>query len=213
MNRKIIITPAQYTQLLEGESFRYMDRMAATPDLGNISATEITTSGEMEDAYPDPVTSDDMANTMTNDWRGNAKLAGMGPVVVHEMTKREWHRRNICSEESEHGNARLSGRTFGAQNGNPGKSYAATKMAVSRKRAAENKLNSQNPEERAKAAETLRHMRNNWSGIDTAESQYDAAKLSDKLMRKDMTGPKIASGPKVSGNGKGHSNGGVFLNQ
>lgn len=213
MNRKIVITPAQYTQLLEGESFRYMDRMAAAPDLGNISATEITTGGEMEDAYPDPVTSDDMANTMTNDWRGNAKLAGMGPVVVHEMTKGEWHRMNICSEESEHGNARLSGRTFGAQNGNPGKSYAATKMAVSRKRSAEKKLNSQDPEERRKAADTLRHMRTNWAGIDAAENQYDAAKLSDKLVRKDMAGPKIASAPKMSGNGKAHSAGGVFLNQ
>ena len=44
---------------------------------------------------------------------------------------------SVVDEESEHGNARLMNRTFGAGNGQQGKSYGATKMAVSRKNKAE----------------------------------------------------------------------------
>ena len=50
-------------------------------------STEITTDGSIEDAYPMPTTTDDRSHTMTNDWRGNAKLAGgMGkPITVRDV--------------------------------------------------------------------------------------------------------------------------------
>ena len=62
-----------------------------------------------------------------------------GAITVREMSKKDWAKANIVDEESEHGNARLMNRTFGAGNGQQGKSYSATKMAVSRKNKAEEK--------------------------------------------------------------------------
>ena len=211
--RRIILTQEQLTKLCEGEDFVYFKDLATKPDLGNIYATEVTTDGGMEDEYPTPTTADDRAHTMTNDWRGSAKMAGMGSIVVHEMKKSDWTKKVMTNEESEHGNARLKGRKFGAKDGVPGKSYTATKMAISRKKAAEEKLANGNDEEKAKAMKTLQRMRNNWAGLDAAEQQYSAAKISDNLTQQSKMGPKIASSPKTSGNGQAHTpKDGIFLN-
>lgn len=213
MPKKLILTQEQLERLCEGDDFLYLDGLTNKPDMGDIYSTEVTTDGSMEDKLPTPTTTDDHSHTMTNDWRGTAKLAGMGPIVVHEMTKAEWEKKILMNEELEHGNARLKNRKFGAQNGMPGKSYTATKMAISRKKAAEKKLANGTDAEKAKAAKTLQRMKQNWGGIDAAEQQYNGAKISDGLMQQTMTGPKIASAPKTTGNGQAHSpKDGVFLN-
>ena len=131
--KKLILSQEQIKRICEGEDFVYLSDLASKPDMGDVYSTEITTDGSIEDAYPMPTTTDDRSHTMTNDWRGNAKLAGMGAITVREMSKKDWAKANIVDEESEHGNARLMNRTFGAGNGQQGKSYGATKMAVSRK--------------------------------------------------------------------------------
>lgn len=213
MPKRLILTQEQLERLCEGDDFLYLDGLTNKPDMGDIYSTEVTTDGSMEDKLPTPTTTDDHSHTMTNDWRGTAKLAGMGPIVVHEMTKAEWEKKILMNEELEHGNARLKNRKFGAQNGMPGKSYTATKMAISRKKAAEKKLANGTDAEKAKAAKTLQRMKQNWGGIDAAEQQYNGAKISDGLMQQTMTGPKIASAPKTTGNGQAHSpKDGVFLN-
>ena len=212
--KKLILSQEQIERICEGEDFVYLSDLASKPDLGNIYATEVTTDGSVEDAYADPTTTDDFASTTTNNWRGNAKLAGMGPIVVHEMSKKDWEKTRLVSENIEHGNARLIGRKFGGKNGVEGKSYGATKMAISRKNAAEKKLNSNNPSLRASGAKTLRKMHQNWDGLDVADAQYTAAKASDKITQQNKPdGAKIKSAPKESGNGKAHSpKNGVFLN-
>ena len=205
--KKIILTQEQASKICEGEDFVYLSNLASKPDLGDIYSTEISTDGSIEDGYPTPTTTDDKAHTMTNNWRGNAKLAGMGGVVVREMSKKDWAKANIVVEESEHGNARLKNRKFG---GEEGKSYTATKMAISRKNAAEKRMRSNDPVERKKGAETLRKMHNNWDELDVADAQYNGAKLGDKIAQK---GKPIASTSKESGNGKAHTpKNGVFLN-
>ena len=89
------LTKEQIEHLSEGEEFSYLSDLASKPDMGNIYSTEITTDGGIDDAYPEPTTTDDKANTMTCDWRGNAKLAGMGAIQMRECTKREWTQKNI----------------------------------------------------------------------------------------------------------------------
>lgn len=212
--KTLILTQEQVRRICEGEDFVYFKDMATKPDIGDIYSTEVTTDGSMEDMYPAPTTTDDRSHTMTNDWRGNAKMNGMGPITVREMKKGDWENKVLANEESEHGNARLINRQFGAKDGQQGKSYTATKMAISRKNAAERKLANGTPEEKQKAMKTLQRMKKNWDGIDAAEQQYSAAKLSDEVTQRTKMGPKIASAPKVSGNGQAHTpTDGVFLNQ
>lgn len=209
--KRIILSQEQIEKICEGEEFIYLKDLASKPDMGDIYTKEVSTDGSIDDGYATPSTTDDRAKTMTNDWRGNAKLAGMGPIVVREMTKNEWSKKFIVNEESEHGNERLKHRNYGA-NGDV-KSYSATKMAVSRKKKAEKKLLNGSDEEKVRAANTLRRMHDNWSGLDAASVQYSAAKASDKTIRASQNGPKIKSAPKEMGNGKAHSpKNGVFLN-
>lgn len=209
--KKIILSQEQVEKLCEGEDFIYLRDLASKPDMGDIYSTEVSTDGSIEDGYPIPTTTDDRSHTMTNDWRGNGKLAGTGHITIREMSKSEWHKKHIVGEESEHGNERLKHRNFGADG--DVKSYEATKMAISRKNRAENDLRNGSDEEKIKAAKTLNKMHDNWSGLDAASVQYSAAKASDKAMRSSQNGPKITSAPKQSGNGKAHSpKNGVFLN-
>lgn len=211
--KRLILTKEQVERISEGEGFVYLSNLSSKPDMGDIYSTEITTNGSIENGYPIPTTTDDKADSMTCDWRGNAKLAGMGASTVRECSKKEWLQNNICNEESEHGNARLKTRKFGAMNGEQGKSYAATKMANSRKKKAEEKLNSTDPNVRASGIRTLQKMHQNWDALDIATSQYEGAKLSDSVVQQNKIGPKIKSAPKESGNGKAHSpKNGVFLN-
>lgn len=208
--KRIIITQEQASKICEGEEFSYLSDLATKPDLGNVYSTEVSTDGSIDNGYAEPTTTDDRSHTMTNNWRGAAKLAGMGSVVVREMTKKEWEKTKLVDEESEHGNARLKNRKFGASDGEQGKSYSATKMANSRKNAAERKMMSNDPNERASGAQTLKRMRQNWSNLDLATSQYEGAKVGDEISRK---GQPITSAPKESGNGKAHTpKNGVFLN-
>lgn len=210
---KLILTTEQFKRLCEGEEFSYLSDLSSKPDMGDIYSTEITTDGSIENGYPEPTTTDDKAKEMVNNWRGNAKLSGMGAVTIREFSKNEWLK-TIFNEENEHGNKRLMNKTFGSQNGEKGKSYDATKMAISRKNAAEKKLHSTDPKLQAQGAETLRKMHNNWGGLDVADSQYTSAKMSDKISQNNkLEGTKIQSAPKNSGNGKAHSpKNGVFLN-
>lgn len=210
MAKKIILTREQVSRLCEGEEFVYLNDLASKPDMGNIYSTEVSTDGSIEDAYPIPTTTDDRSHTMTNNWRGNAKLAGMGGIVVREMSKKEWAKNNLVDEESEHGNARLKNRKFGIGNGEEGKSYTATKMAVSRKNRAEKKMNSTDPQIRQQGIDTLRKMYNNNPNLDLTASQYEGAKLGDEMSQKSSV---ITSKPKKQSKNKPQLPiSGVFLN-
>lgn len=205
--KKLILSQEQINKLCENESFNYFKDLGVKPDIGNIYSTEITTSGAMDDGYPEPVTTDDKSHTMTTNWRGQARLNGMGPISLREMSKKEWVETFLVSEE----NSRLLNKTFGS-NGNR-KSYGATKTAICRKKKAEEKLINGTEAEKEKAQRTINAMNNNWSDIDMAEKQYSTAKKTDKLIQNSKPGPKIKSAPKNSGNGKSHSpKNGVFLN-
>lgn len=184
--RTLIITESQLNEIL-GLNGSYLDGLGIKPDVGDNYANEITTDGSVDGGYPEPTTTDDRSRTMTNDWRGNAKLAGMGPITVHE--------------EKEHGNARLANMQFGAKDGKAGKSYDATKMALSRKRDAEMRLHNGSDEEKAKAAKTLSRMRKNWSGLDAAEKQYAAAKANDKSVQGNRMGINADTDSQIVGDG------------
>jgi hypothetical protein len=204
--KKLILTKEQIEYISEGEEFVYLSDLASKPDMGNIYSTEVSTDGSIDDGYPTPITSDDKAHTMTNNWRGNSKLAGMGPIVVREMSKKDWSTNFLVKEELEHGNERLKHRKFGA-NGDS-KSYTATKMAISRKKRAEDKLRNGSDEEKIKASNTLKKMHDNWDGLDAADTQYSAAKYSDEVLNKS----KDADTTITNNNSSNTPKNGVFLN-
>ena len=208
--KTLILSQEQLTEICGGD-FSYLDGLSVKPDMGDVFTTEISSDGAIDGGYANPTTTDDVADDMTNDWRGNAKLHGMGPITVREetMTLSEWKKKYV-SEEQEHGNARLKNLNFGAKNGEAGKSYGATKTALCRKNAAEKTMQTgATPEIKAKAAETVARMKSNWNGIDNAETQYKAAKANDKsVVAGKPEGMKRAS----SQNGLPKADGGVFLN-
>lgn len=183
--KKLILTKEQIEHLTEGEEFVYLSDLASKPDMGDIYSTEITTDGSIDDAYPVPTTTDDKASSMTCDWRGNAKLAGMGASTVRECSKQEWMRNNVFNEEKSHGNKRLNARTFGASYDQKGKTYNNASVIKYRKKEAEKKINSSDPVVRAKGKETLRKMYNNNNNLDAVVNQYDGARLGDKVVQND----------------------------
>ena len=210
-NRKIILTQKQLDEICGGNS-TYLDGLALTPDIGDIFTKEITTNGSIEGGYPDPTTTDDFSHTLTNNWKGFQKLKGMGPAVIKEISKKEWFE-TVVEEDAEHGNKRLKNRMFGGTKDSEAKGYDATKKNVSRYNIAQRNLKSSNPIIKQKAANTIKRMKDNWSGIEVAKSQYETAKNADKIMQKTKMGPKIDSAPKQSGNGKAHSpKEGVIIN-
>ena len=197
--RTLILSQAQLDEICGGDS-AYLDKLDSTPDMAPDFAGKITSDGGMDDGYANATTTDDIASDMVNHWLGLTRQHGLGPITV-----REW--REIYLEEKEHGNARLNNVQFGAGNGEPGKSYDATKMALSRKRSAERTMvTGGTPEIKQKAANTVARMKNNWNGIDSAEKQYNSAKANDKTARANLpVGQKRK--PKSSSNGLN----GVFL--
>ena len=203
--KKVILTKEQIEYISEGEEFVYLSDLASKPDMGNVYSTEVSTDGSIDDGYPTPITSDDKAHTMTNNWRGNSKLAGMGPIVVREMSKKDWSTNFLVKEELEHGNERLKHSKFGT-NGNS-KSYTATKMAISRKKRAEDKLRNGSDEEKIKASNTLKKMHDNWDGLDAADTQYSAAKYSDEVLNKSKDADTT-----ITNNSSNTPKNGVFLN-
>lgn len=205
-NKKIILTQKQLDEIC-GDNSTYLDGLASTPDIGNVYSNEITTNGSIDNAYPDPTTTDDYASDTTNNVRGYWGLRGMGSMsTLREMTKGEWEKM-IFNED----NKRLKHRTFGCTNNSDGKSYDATKKNLSRLHIAQRKLQNGSNDEKQKAIKTIKRMKNNWKGIDVADNQYETAKKIDKQIK-----PSIKSTPKNSGNGKAHSpkkpSDGVFLN-
>ncbi len=208
MGKKTLILSQKQLDEICGGNCEYLDGLASTPDLSKDFASQITADGAIDGGYAKPTTTDDYANNLTNDWRGNAKLHGMGPITVREMTVKEWKEKYL-GEEKEHGNARLKNVQFGASEGEKGKSYDATKMALSRKHKAEQELiNGSTPEVKQKAAARLSRMRRNWNGIDTAETQYSAAKNADKASQDNKM-----PGTKRNTNNIQKPSNGVFLNQ
>ena len=195
MSKKtLILSQQQLDEICDGDS-SYLHGLTSNPDMAPNFAAETTSDGGMDKGYADATTTDDYASDMTNDWRGNAKLHGMGPITV-----REW-KEIYLNEEQEHGNARLKNVKFGAQNGQQGKSYGATKTALSRLGAAQETMKTGATQEiKDKAAQTAATMQKNWSGIGAAANQYKAAKGGDKAVRKDLPiGQKRK--PKSSNNG------------
>lgn len=194
--KKIILTQRQLDEIC-GDNSTYLDGLALTPDLSSNYSNEITTNGDIEDAYPEPITTDDLASDMTNNTRGYWGLRGMGSVsTIREVTKKEWEKEFIINED----NQRLKNRVFGATSDSEGKSYDATKKSISRYRIAAQKAKSGSPEDKQKALRTMQKMQNNWSGLGVATNQYETAKAVDKQIN-----PGIKSAPKNAGNGKAHT--------
>ena len=77
--KKIILTQKQLDEIC-GDNFTYLDGLALTPDLPDNYSNEITTNGSIDNAYPDPTNTDDLAHDMTNNTRGYWGLRGMGSV-------------------------------------------------------------------------------------------------------------------------------------
>ena len=209
--KTLILSQEQLTEICGGD-FSYLDGLSVKPDMGPVFSKEIGSDGTMDSGYANPTTTDDISKDRpATNWRGNAKLHGMGPITVNEetMSLSEWKKKYV-SEEQEHGNARLKNLNFGAKDGEEGKSYGATKTALCRKRAAEKTMQTGGtPEIKAKAANTLANMKNNWDGIDNAETQYNAAKTNDKnIVAMKPEGTKRASAQ----NSIPKADGGVFLN-
>lgn len=213
MGKKTLILSQKQLDEICGGNSAYLDGMADAPDMsGHEFSKEISADGSLDTGYANATTTDDFASDITNSWRGNAKLHGMGPITVREgvsMKVSEW--RKLYLEEKEHGNQRLKEKQFGAKDGEQGKSYGATKTALCRKRAVEKTMQTGGtPEIKAAAAKRLGSMKKNWSGIDVAENQYNAAKTTDKYMVANKpSGTKKAT----SANGLPKIDGGTFLNQ
>ena len=209
--KTLILSQRQLDEIVAGNP-TYLDGMADTPDMsGSEFSTEISSDGSVDTGYADATTTDDYASDMTNDWRGNAKLHGMGPITVREgvaMKLSDW--KKLYLEEKEHGNQRLNNMQFGAKDGEKGKSYGATKTALCRKRAVEKTMQTGGtPEIKAAAAKRLNSMKRNWKGIDNAATQYKAAKENDAFAVADKpTGTKKAT----SANGLPKIEGGTFIN-
>lgn len=206
--KKIILTQRQLDEIC-GDNSTYLDGLALTPDLSSNYSNEITTNGDIEDAYPEPITTDELASDMTNNTRGYWGLRGMGSVsTIREVTKKDWEKEFIINED----NQRLKNRVFGATSDSEGKSYDATKKSISRYRIAAQKAKSGSPEDKQKALRTMQKMQNNWSGLGVATNQYETAKAVDKQIN-----PGIKSAPKNAGNGKAHTkktpNNGIFINE
>lgn len=201
--KRIILSKKQLDEVCGWDS-SYLDSMSSNPDLGDIGSSETSADGFLDNGYADQLTSDEYADTMYNASM-YGRLRGLAPMMYRVP--------NEVYEEKEHGNARLSTRKFGAGQGDSGKSYDATKMAISRKRAAEKTMQTGATQDiKDKAARTLDAMRKNWGNLDNAEKQYNTAKRLDKSVMSDRPeGTKIKSAPKTSGNGKAHtSNGGTI---
>ena len=204
--KQIILTQKQIDEIC-GNNSTYLDGLALTPDLANNYSNEITTNGNIDGAYPDPMTTDDYAKDTTNNIRGYWGLRGMGGVsTIREMSKREWENKKLSED-----NERLKHRMFGATSNSDPKSYDATKKNISRYNIAARKSQNGTPEEKRKAQKTMQKMQKNWGGLEVAKNQYETAKRVDKTIK-----PGIKSAPKNSGNGKAHSpkkpSEGVFLN-
>ena len=194
--KKIILTQRQLDEIC-GDNSTYLDGLALTPDLSSNYSNEITTNGDIEDAYPEPITTDDLASDMTNNTRGYWGLRGMGSVsTIREVTKKDWEKEFVVAED----NLRLKNRVFGTTNDEEGKSYDATKKNISRYNIAAQKAKSGTPEEKQKALKTMQKMQKNWGGLNIARNQYETAKAVDKQIN-----PGIKSAPKNAGNGKAHT--------
>ena len=192
--KKIILTQKQLDEIC-GDNFTYLDGLALTPDLADNYSNEISTNGSIDNAYPDPTTTDDLAHDMTNNTRGYWGLRGMGSVsTIREISKKDWEKEIL--ETNQH----LTGRTFGATSETPGKSYAAVTTNKSRLNKAIKQSKSANPLLKQKALNTIQKMQNNGSTSRVAFNQYETAKKVDKQIN-----PGIKSAPKNAGNGKAHS--------
>ena len=203
--KKIILTQKQLDEIC-GDNFTYLDGLALTPDLADNYSNEISTNGSIDNAYPDPTTTDDLAHDMTNNTRGYWGLRGMGSVsTIREISKKDWEKEIL--ETNQH----LTGRTFGATSETPGKSYAAVTTNKSRLNKAIKQSKSANPLLKQKALNTIQKMQNNGSTSRVAFNQYETAKEVDKQIN-----PGIKSAPKNAGNGKAHSKktpqNGIFTN-
>ena len=202
--KKLILSQKQLDEICGGDC-SYLDGLANKPDMGDVFSKEISSDGSIDGGYAHPTTTDHVSHDMTNNWRGNAKLHGMGPITVREMKKSDWDREYL----SEEGNSALKNMKFGASSGEEGKSYAATKTNLSRRNAAmETMRTGATPEIKQKAADTLDRMQNNWEGMDTAAKQYNAVKNTTRTINNNKpTGEKRAS----SLNGLPKIDGGTFI--
>ena len=155
--KKIILTQKQLDEIC-GDNFTYLDGLALTPDLADNYSNEISTNGSIDNAYPDPTTTDDLAHDMTNNTRGYWGLRGMGSVsTIREISKKDWEKEIL--ETNQH----LTGRTFGVTSETPGKSYAAVTTNKSRLNKAIKQSKSANPLLKQKALNTIQKMQNNGS--------------------------------------------------
>jgi hypothetical protein len=147
------------------------------------NATYISTNGDSDETHQ---TTDDFAASLPR-WSYNR----FGAMSMREE------------------NARLVQKKYGAIDGNPGKSYEATKKTISRmNKAKETAQTGATPDIKAKAAKTLQNMQNNNDiDLNTLENQYTASKNIDANERKKkvQNGERVLKSAPKTGVGTAHS--------
>lgn len=192
MKRTVIFSEKQIAEVCCNGNPTYLDNLYSSEDEAPNFANQISADG----AGGDPTIGDDVSDDVYSPLQyGIARTA-----VLREMSKKEFEEM-LMQEEKEHGNQFLKNRNFGAGNGEDGKSYGATKTAISRYNAAKRTMQTGATQDiKQQAMNTVNNMKKNWNNIETAEVQYNAAKNAT------TSGPKaLKSAPKEAGNGKAHS--------
>ena len=197
--KTLILSQKQLDEICGGDS-TYLDGLSLNPDKAEDYSNDVTADGAVDTGYAKNMTTDMYAADTTNNWPANAKLHGMGPVTLREMTKQEFEK--IIAESP---NQRLQNMRFGESQ----RTIGAATQAKSKMNKAKAMAKSDNPVIREKGMNTLNNM--DLSGIKELEI---AQNIDRNIQQAKPEGEKIASAPKQSGNGKAHSpKDGVFLNE
>jgi hypothetical protein len=118
-----------------------------------------------------------------------------------------YNRMGVMSMHEE--NARLAQKKFGAKDGNPGKSYEATKKTVSRMNQAKKTMQTGATQDiKNQAAKTLQNMQNNNNiDLNTLENQYTISKNIDANDRKKkvQNGERVLKSAPKTGVGTAHT--------
>lgn len=183
MSKKTLILTKNQLDEICGGSFAYLDN---TPqyDSKRIYASDVNLNN-------DNPTGDDVATDQSNmNWRAGRVMTGkIGGLM--EI------------------NSNIQGKVFGAENGDTGHTAQATAMSKSRyNKAKETVLTGATQEDKEKAMQTIKRMKQNSPNIEQQINQFDAAVRNDKTIRnnKVANGERvIASHTKENGNGKGHT--------
>ena len=178
--RTVILTQQQLDEIVTGVNSSYFDG-DSVPN----SANMISTEGNSDETHQ---TTDDFAEFLP---RWSYTHGRMGVMSMHEE------------------NARLAQKKYGAIDGNPGKSYEATKKTISRMNQAKKTAQTGATQDiKNKAVKTLQNMQNNNDiDLNTLENQYTSSKNIDANERKKkvQNGERVLKYAPKTGVGTAHS--------